>query len=104
MKWMLLGLILSSSVHALSIKGRVSSTSGCGDGKVMVWLSKMAEEFQQKELLMHTLVPLNGTYEFYVIPGQYRVEVSTEKGCEEHKNIFIVHKEARVDFVLRAKK
>ena len=70
----------------------------------MVWLSKMAEEFQQKELLMHTLVPVNGTYEFYVIPGQYRLEVSSQKGCEEQKNIFIVHKEARVDFVLRAKK
>ena len=104
MKWLLLSLILSSPVHALSIKGRVSSTSGCGDGKVMVWLSKIAEELQQKELLMHTLVPLNGTYEFYVIPGQYRVEVSSEKGCEEHKNVFIVHKEARVDFLLRAKK
>ncbi len=70
----------------------------------MVWLSKIAEEFQQKELLMHTLVPVNGTYEFYVIPGQYRIEVSTEKGCEEHKNVFIVHKEARIDFVLGAKK
>ena len=104
MKWFFLGMFIFTNAHALSIKGRVSAASSCGEGKVMVWLSKIAEEFQQKELLMHTLVPINGTYEFYVIPGQYRVEVSTDKGCEEHKNVFIVHKEARIDFILRDKK
>ena len=96
--------MILSNAHALSIKGRVSVADGCGEGKAMVWLSKIAEEFQHKELLMHTLVPVNGTYEFYVIPGQYRLEVSTEKGCEEHKNVFIVHKEARIDFILRDQK
>jgi hypothetical protein len=67
----------------------------------MVWLSLQAHEFKQQELLMHTLVPVNGTYEFYVVPGQYKVVASTEKGCEEQKNVSIVHKEAHIDFLLK---
>lgn len=71
-------LIASSNV---GIEGRISSTSGCGK-KAMVWLSLDKENYQERKLLIHTEVPVGGTFKFYTRPGSYQLRASDEMGCE----------------------
>jgi hypothetical protein len=94
----------TTSAFALGIKGKVYVPQQCGEAQAMVWLSKVAEEFSKQELLMHTMVPHEGSYEFYVKPGQYRIVASTSLGCEVSQNVYVSHKSARIDFVLTDKK
>jgi hypothetical protein len=89
MKFWFLAILISSPAFALSIKGKVDIEPACGSGKAMVWLSKKSNEFAKKELLMHTLVPHKGTFEFYVIAGDYNVEISTEKGCASTRTAYV---------------
>lgn len=89
----------------LSIRGKVSSVDPhCGEGKVMSWLSLPSTDFNKKLLLMHTLVPVKGSFEFFVLPGNYRVVVSTSKGCSQEKFVSISNKNKEIDFDLRIKK
>ena len=53
---------------------------------------------------MHTLVPVKGSFEFFVLPGNYRVVVSTSKGCSQEKFVSISNKNKEIDFDLRIKK
>jgi hypothetical protein len=64
-----------------SISGKIASTPGCSK-KVMVWLSLDKENYKERLLLMHTEVPVNGTFKFFVKPGAYQVRASDEAGCE----------------------
>lgn len=66
---------------ASGVKGTVSSPKDCGP-KVMVWLSLDKEDYKERLLLMHTEVPVGGSYQFYLKPGDYQVRASDEKGCE----------------------
>ena len=47
-----------------------------------MWLSLDKEDYQERLLLMHTEVPLGGTFRFHVRPGQYQVRASDKEGCE----------------------
>ncbi len=93
-------LWLSTPALALGIKGRLYSDKACRSGKAMVWLSKNEAEFKKKELLLHTLVPELGTFEFYVLPGEYLVVASNELGCAVEKKVSIVDKDVLLDLSL----
>jgi len=86
---MIMGFVLiilsffSIRLEASVIRGEVSSPKECQtSGRTMVWLSLPNDDFKQRLLLMHTLVPDRGSFEFYVKPGAYRIMASNEKGCE----------------------
>lgn len=48
----------------------------------MVWLSLDKEPYKERLLLMHTEVPVGGSFQFYLKPGDYQLRASDEKGCE----------------------
>ncbi|MFP5386432.1 MAG: hypothetical protein ACLGHN_10160 [Bacteriovoracia bacterium] len=64
-----------------SISGKVASVKGCSD-KVMVWLSLDKDNYKERLLLMHTEVPVGGSFKFYVRAGSYQVRASDKEGCE----------------------
>ncbi len=53
----------------------------------MVWVSLDKDEYKERLLLMHTEVPVGGTFQFYLKPGNYQIRASDEKGCEFLKRI-----------------
>lgn len=54
---------------------------GCAK-KVMVWLSLDKDERAQRQLLLHTEVPVGGSFKFFTKPGHYQVRATDEAGCE----------------------
>lgn len=83
----LLTLFLSYEALAASgVKGTVSSPKDCGK-EVMVWLSLDKDNYQERLLLMHTEVPVGGSFQFYLKPGDYQVRASDQKGCEFFKRV-----------------
>jgi hypothetical protein len=95
-----ISLCLSFSLHASQsgIKGRVQSSKEC-EGAIMVWVSLDKENFQERQLLMHTLVPIGGSFQFYLNPGQYQVRGSDKKGCETTHKVTVG--ESLVDLSLK---
>lgn len=83
-------LIILSSVYAddSGIVGEVTSVEGCSK-EVMVWLSLDKENYNEKLLLMHTLVPKNGKFQFYLRPGKYELRATDEAGCEFSQKVKI---------------
>ncbi len=79
----LLILLLSTTTawSASGIKGSVHSPDSCS-GKVMVWLSLDKDNYKERLLLMHTEVPKEGTFQFYLKPGNYQLRASDKTGCE----------------------
>jgi hypothetical protein len=97
-------LIFSFSAQASSILGTVSSSKACQKGKTMVWLSKNEKEFSKKELLLHTQVPERGSFEFYVVPGDYLVVASNELGCSVEQPVRIEEKSVLLQLELSESK
>jgi hypothetical protein len=81
--------ILSFTATAAVIRGEVQSVPECRSEKTMVWLALNEKEFKKKLLLMHTLVPERGSFEFYVKSGSYLLTGSNEKGCSWEKVVEI---------------
>lgn len=83
MKQLIFLLTFLSTTPSLTaaISGRVGPVEGCAK-KVMVWLSLDRDHFQERKLLLHTEVPVGGSYKFYARPGKYQVRASDEVGCE----------------------
>ena len=96
--------LLSTPAFALGIRGRVEVEESCRAGKTMVWLSKNEAEFAKKELLLHTAVPERGTFEFYVLPGDYLVTASNERGCSAERQVRINEKDVVLELELKEKK
>lgn len=95
---------LSFPLFAATIRGTVSSTQECQSGKAMVWLSKNEKEFTKKELLLHTMVPERGSFEFFVNPGDYLVVASNEKGCAFEQPVRVEEKSLLIHLELSEKK
>ena len=95
---------LMTPAFAAGIRGRVSSDDACRSGKIMVWLSKNEKDFSKKELLLHTQVPERGTFEFSVIPGDYLVVASNDKGCAIEQPVRIADKDVLLQLDLSEKK
>lgn len=53
----------------------------------MVWLSLDKDTYKERLLLMHTEVPVGGTFQFYLKPGDYQLRASDAKGCEFFQRI-----------------
>lgn len=83
----LLFILLPLKTHAVSLSGKVYAPKECGEDGAMLWLSIPSENFKEKILLFHTKVPQRGSYEFYLKPGVYQLEASTELGCATTKVI-----------------
>lgn len=84
MKPWILVLVLSCSfpvIASVGVKGTVLSQKDCGS-TVMVWLSLDKDNYKERLLLMHTEVPVGGSFQFYLKPGNYQVRASDEKGCD----------------------
>ncbi len=97
-------LLCAPATWALVIRGKVTVDEACHAGKVMVWLSKNQQEFAKKELLLHTAVPERGTFEFYVLPGDYLLVASNEKGCALEQPVRIQEKDLLLQLDLSEKK
>lgn len=78
-----------------SISGKVESDPACSK-KAMVWLSLDKETYKERLLLMHTEVPVGGTFNFYVKPGEYQVRGSDEAGCEFLKKMSITGNDSQL--------
>jgi hypothetical protein len=85
MKFILCFFILSGFLGAAPvdqfISGKVEMNKLCSK-KVMVWLSLDKENYKERLLLLHTLVPVGGSFKFNVRPGDYQLRASDETGCE----------------------
>lgn len=73
---------------ASGIKGKVISLKDCSSS-VMVWVSLDKENYQERLLLMHSEVPVGGSFQFYLKPGAYQVRASDQKGCDYLERITI---------------
>jgi hypothetical protein len=84
------------------VKGTVTSAKDCSN-RVMVWLSLDKEAYKERLLLMHTEVPVGGTFQFYLKPGDYQLRASDEKGCEFLQKIKVAGKLTQVNVQLEKK-
>ncbi len=74
--------------HASSgVVGEVNSVKDCSPKEVMVWLSLDKDDYKERLLLMHTLVPVGGKFQFYLKPGHYQLRASDEQGCSFYQKI-----------------
>ncbi len=96
--------LLTLPCFAMKIQGQVSSTSQCDPKKAMVWLSLDKDNYKERLLLMHTMVPIGGTFEFHVKAGKYQVRASDEKGCEDFLRVEIGTQDKVVSLKLGEKK
>ena len=56
----------------------------------MVWVSLDKDQYKERLLLMHTEVPVGGSFQFYLKPGDYQVRASDQKGCEFFKQVKVI--------------
>ena len=90
MKLLVIVLILFSfsAQSASGLKGKVISPEGCSS-PVMVWVAVDKDQYKERLLLMHTEVPVGGSFQFYLKPGDYQVRASDEKGCEFFQRVTV---------------
>jgi hypothetical protein len=99
MKAFYLGLFLFTASQALAstgVIGEVHSQKECSK-EVMVWLSLDKENYKERLLLMHTLVPVGGKFQFYLKPGNYQVRASDEEGCEFFQRVKVTTSHSLID-------
>lgn len=106
MKTLIAGILFFTSfmTHAFVIQGEVQSIAECLTDKTMVWLAPNTTQFKKKILLMHTMVPEKGSFEFYVKPGEYLVAGSNEKGCFFEQVVNIEEQDQQIKIVLQEQK
>ena len=63
----------------------------------MVWLSLDKDNYKERLLLLHTEVPVGGTFQFYLKPGDYQVRGSDQKGCEFFQRVKVGESVSQVD-------
>ena len=106
MKYSLILLIIPSILFALPaeqfIFGKVEANKICSK-KVMIWLSLDKENYKDRLLLMHTLVPVGGTFKFNVRPGNYQVRASDEAGCEFMKKVSVRGSDPHISILMEKK-
>jgi hypothetical protein len=95
-------LCFSVSAFSRSIRGKVLSPPTCAQ-EVMVWLALDKNDYPERLLLMHTQVPVGGTFQFFLKPGNYQLRASDEKGCETLQKVSIGTNETNVVLKLEKK-
>jgi hypothetical protein len=98
MRYLFLTIIFSTHLQAndAGVKGKVISSSQCGK-KAMVWLSLDESSYEKRLLLMHTMVPVGGTFQFYLKAGEYELRGSDDQGCGFIRKIKIGRSISSVD-------
>jgi hypothetical protein len=81
-------LITQVQANETGVTGSVRSPKEC-KGPVMVWLSLDKDNYNERLLLMHTEVPVQGSFQFYLKPGAYQLRASNEQGCDFEKKITV---------------
>lgn len=81
---------ISTSYASSGVVGEVTSVKDCSTKEVMVWLSLDKDNYQERLLLMHTLVPVGGKFQFYLKPGSYQLRASDEQGCSFYQKIKVL--------------
>lgn len=84
------------------VKGKVESVTGCSD-KAMVWISLDKEEYKERLLLMHSEVPVGGTFQVHLVPGKYQLRASDKLGCETFRRIQVKEGEQNINLKLEKK-
>lgn len=85
----ILMLFISNAAFASpGVVGEVISIKECSK-EVMVWLSLDKDDYKERLLLMHTLVPVGGKFQFYLRPGSYQLRASDDQGCSFYQKIKI---------------
>lgn len=99
MKAFYLALLLFTASQALAssgVVGKVYSQKECSK-EVIVWLSLDKDNYKERLLLMHTLVPVGGKFQFYLKPGNYQVRASDEEGCEFFRRVKVSSHQTTLD-------
>lgn len=77
----------SSTVKAYNkagaIVGTLKADAKCSNGQNEIWISQGRSLYYQAE------VPVNGTFEFHVVPGKYNVVVTGSTGCFVEAETFV---------------
>lgn len=55
----------------------------------MVWVSLDSEAYKERLLLLHTEVPVKGSFQVNLKPGSYQIRASDKKGCEFFERVSI---------------
>jgi hypothetical protein len=96
-------LFINQAQAASGVKGKVSSPKECSNKTVMVWLSLDKDNYKERLLLMHTEVPVGGTFQFYLKPGDYQLRASDESGCEFYQKLKVDRTVASINVLLEKK-
>ncbi|MBA2404071.1 MAG: hypothetical protein H0V66_04805, partial [Bdellovibrionales bacterium] len=86
----------TATASTSGVKGSVASPKTC-IGPVMVWVSLDKDDYKERLLLMHTEVPVGGTFQFYLKPGDYQIRASDEKGCDFLKQVTVTKSVSQID-------
>ncbi len=82
-----------SPAVAYKLEGQiVSGDSSCQKKPIDLWLS------QGKQLLFQSIVPVGGTYSFYVRPGQYNLIATSTEDCFQGKVVNVTTQDVIENF------
>jgi len=103
MKSLLICLLFTTSLFAKTavLKGKVESVKDCSD-KAMVWVSLDKDNYKERILLMHSEVPVGGTFQVHLLPGNYQLRGSDKVGCETFRRIKV--KEGEQNIIIKMEK
>lgn len=96
----LLVSLFQFSAYALKIEGNYQGST-CKTTQAMMWLSLDNDNYKERKLLLHTMVPNGGTFSFYVKPGNYQLRGSDEKGCEFLKKLSVKDSDQNIQVALK---
>ncbi|HAZ14501.1 MAG: hypothetical protein A2X86_00390 [Bdellovibrionales bacterium GWA2_49_15] len=78
------------------LHGKILGDKKC-TGPAVIWVSKKAEILYQVES------PINGSFEFHLVPGEYDIAATTSNGCEVKKSFAVAKNESKTFEIKLAK-
>lgn len=82
--------------EAAAIHGKILGNKKCL-GPAVIWVSKKAEILYQVE------APINGSFEFHLVPGEYDIAATSSNGCQVKKNFSVSKDESKTIEIKLAK-
>ncbi|MEK6625060.1 MAG: hypothetical protein AABY86_08835 [Bdellovibrionota bacterium] len=82
--------------EAAVIHGKILGNKKCL-GPAVIWVSKKTEILYQVE------APINGSFEFHLVPGEYDVAATTSNDCQVKKNFSVSKDESKTIEIKLAK-
>ncbi|MBI2519281.1 MAG: hypothetical protein HYV97_02640 [Bdellovibrio sp.] len=81
---------------ASALHGKILGNKKCA-GPAVIWISKKAEILYQVE------VPINGSFEFHLVPGDYDIAATTSNSCQVKKSFTVAKNESKTIEIKLAK-